>query len=290
VGRYTWPYGRPIRDSVLKRARSAWGVTQSGLGWVESPDRKKPEPAVVRFHTRVAVLIACVSMVGAVAAWRASIHADKASELDQQAIQEHTQKAELDLTFAALANEDVRQVTVYRSELAASITSAQEADAVRASNPGRAAELDAQALEELRQAETTRRFIVYIDESSASVAQIAPTPDLYVSWLQNSNSDYKKLQPEATHNLAQAEHLTAQWLIEIVGAFIAALVFLTLAQLSDTGKRRGFVAVGSLIALIGVGATLRVDRDAITYGAVAVVGLAYAIAYVLVGRSRPETS
>ncbi len=268
----------------MTRPRRFLGWLVGGLGWNEPlHHHKKTDRATVRFHTRVAVLIACVSMVGAVAAWRASIHANQASEFDQQEMQERALKAQLDLRFAAIANEDSRLVPLYQSELANSMWLHYEADQVSKTSPRLAAQLDAEALEQLREAETTRQFMSgWVAESYTDLAQIKAQSDQEIKLLERFSDDYTRLQPDVTHRLAEDEHGTTQSLVEIVGILIGALVFLTLAHLADNHRRRSFVIVGSATAAMGVVTLMLMDPSSVSF--VVVIAAAFIVANTLVIR------
>ncbi len=113
--------------------------TERLLGWTggEHPSR------LLRFHTFVAVSIACISILGAVVAWSASIGHQQATERDQAALEERALRAQLDARYAAEAQQDVRLVPIYQSGLLASLESAAEAKRIRPVDPRRAEQLDA---------------------------------------------------------------------------------------------------------------------------------------------------
>lgn len=252
----------PARGLTSRMGRAS-GSLERALGWHRRGH--KAGDSTIRFHTRVAVLIACVSMVGAVAAWRASVHANQASDYDQQEIQERSLKAQLDMRFAAAANEDSRLVPLYQYYIADSIAASQEADAIRVSQPQLAAQFDAQALQDLRQAQTVRELILWPpeDPNSTSLATIQPQPDNLIAYFRQADDEYSRLEPDLTHALGLSEHQTAHSLIELVGILITALVFLTLAHLAETERRIFFQRAGAAIALIATAMLAVIDWQSI---------------------------
>ena len=70
--------------------------------------------------------------------------------------------------------------------------------------------------------------------------------------LQNQNEQLSELRPAATIAQADAKHAQGVNLVGLVTLFIAALLFLTLAQFTRPAIRRVFAGAGAFTAALAV--------------------------------------
>ena len=203
-----------------------------------------------RFRTAIAFFIAVVSIMGAVVAWRASINSNDASTLDQTELQELAQKQQKETYYSDRIDEDLRLLDRYRSYVQQSELLTADADSVRAQDPALADSLSAQAQSARSEAQTLRSFFFARPATGPSSA-IAYDPAYVLDYRLTHDDDYQKLKPEATRAAAESKHQKAIDLVGLVALFVAALFFLTLAQVLRS-QTRIFATAGGAVTLLGL--------------------------------------
>jgi hypothetical protein len=204
-----------------------------------------------RFRTVVALLIVIVSLAGAGVAFSASIASNRAGDLDQAALQEYALKNQILGIRRQQVAEDARLASVYQDHEMAARLLQQQADRVRARHPTIAGALDEQAQAEAAQARTTGSHFV------ANFPQVLPDGRVVYDQqqaLQNllaQDIDYQGLDPAATAREAADAHAKAVRVVAVGIVFVAALFFLTLAQIGRAGSRMALAVVGTLALVAG---------------------------------------
>lgn len=212
------------------------------------------------FRTIVAVLIAIVSALGAVAAWRASVLSIQASDLVEDGLLELVQREQLRAQIESKMSEDLRLLAEYQEHLSAWRLLEEDAERVRGRDPQLAETLEAQAQGELALVRALRPFFrsfapglgpprhaIRYDREFIFNQQVEFTPR------------YTQLRPEATFADARRAHDRNVRLVLVVALFIAGLFFLTLAQFTSVRIRGIFAsagvtaAAGALVLFLVVG-------------------------------------
>jgi hypothetical protein len=214
-----------------------------------------------RFRTWVAILIAGVSILGAVVAWRGALVANEAGIDDQVYIQQLAEQQQEIALLTSRVDEDVRQVGPYAEHVRAAQVLEAQAVAAQAKYPDLALKLRLDAKSELALAEERRRFI------TAGLTEITSDPNNPVKYdrdaslrdAEQRDSELQKLHPDVTIAVATKLHTKSQYLVALVTLFVASLFFLTLAQFAGTGPRRIFAGAGVLVAILSLFAWVAVE-------------------------------
>lgn len=193
----------------------------------------------------ISLLITAVSILAAIAAWRASVVSGSAGGLDQQATQQRVRVQQIEGEIDALITQDLRLFPRYLSHLENWRTLKTQARRAEKSEPDIAGHLRHDALEELALARTTYQALRVKPAFGAEDYGEQSSRD----WLRQSNLDLADLEPAETLSLARAERERGVKLVGITALFIASLFFLTLAQVLRRALRKGFAALGLVLML-----------------------------------------
>lgn len=219
-------------------------------------DNPPPPPAhraEDRFRTYVAIAIALVSILGAVCAFTGTLAEQSARQLDQQGIQDDASRQEVITNLNGTVNEDLRNLAPYQEEIKAAEALQSQAATLDSSDPTSAALLRAQAESELVLARTQKSFFrAALPDPGSSGKPAQYDPDQALQRLENNNAQLKQLKPDATIQAADSKHAQSVNLAGLVTLFIAALLFLTLAQFTRPSIRRLFAGAGGLTAMIAL--------------------------------------
>ena len=198
----------------------------------------------------IAVSIAVVSVLGALVAWQATVIGEEAAKSDGLGLQEVTLRVQEEAKHQATVDEDVRIFALYHEHIDAAALLSADADRVRQSDPRLATNLDAQAQDELLLARTVHDYFQaarWIGPNDTSY------PTQYVlDYLNANDPNTEKIRPEADFARGRALHWQTVLLIGLVAVFVAALVFLTLAQLSRRQLRPLFASAGFAVTGLGL--------------------------------------
>jgi type II secretory pathway pseudopilin PulG len=206
-----------------------------------------------RFRTWVAIAIALVSILGAVVAFSGTLAEQEARHLDQQGIQDAARQQQIITDLQATVDEDLRYLAPYQEHLKAAQVLDDQANTLAATDPTSAGLLHAQAQSERVLARTLQGFF----QGAVPDPGQANGPATYdagaaLRRLETNNADLQQLRPEATLAMAEDKHGEAVNLVGLVTLFIAALLFLTLAQFTRPQIRRLFAAAGGATTVAGI--------------------------------------
>lgn len=206
-----------------------------------------------RFRTYVAIAIALVSILGAIVAFNGTLAEQDARRLDQQGIQDAAQQQQIVTDLQATVDEDLRNLAPYQEHLKAAQLLDDEANSLQHSDPISASLLRAQAQSERVLARTRAAFFQgAVPAAGDNKAPVNYDAAAVLKRLENNNSQLQQLRPDATLAEAEDKHAQSVNLVGLVTLFIAALLFLTLAQFTRPSIRRLFAGAGGAVAGIGI--------------------------------------
>ncbi len=208
--------------------------------------RTKP-PKTERFRAVVGVLIAVVSILGAVVVWRASVESSNASDLTQQGTQQLILQQQTRGSIEAGVARDFRLYAQFQEHVMNWREMLAQAD--QATDTALAADLRSQARSELSQARHIRPLMQNFDRPSFGDDDgVVPfDPAQQVQALADGNLELTGLHPEVTFAAASDAHDRALHLVGIAVLFAAALLFLTFAQVARKGARGVFAVAGVVV-------------------------------------------
>ncbi|MBV9101045.1 MAG: hypothetical protein JOZ46_12240 [Candidatus Dormibacteraeota bacterium] len=219
---------------------------------VEAAEAREGEPQD-RFRTRVAIAIAVVSILGAVVAFTGTLAGQSATELDQSGIEDTSTQQQVITNLSGTVDEDLRNLAPYQEDLKAADILQSQAATLDNTDPSAAAQLRAQAQSYKVLARTREQFFRgAIPAPGASGAPVQYDPVATLHRLEAENEQLSELRPDATLAQADAKHAQGVNLVGLVTLFIAALLFLTLAQFTRPAIRRLFAAAGGATALVAL--------------------------------------
>jgi hypothetical protein len=198
----------------------------------------------------VGVLIAAVSILGAVVVWRASVESSNASDLTQQGTQQLILQQQTRGSIEAGVARDFRLYTQFQEHVMNWRQMLAQAD--QSKDPSLAADLRSQARSELSQARHIRPLMQNFDRPSfGDESGVVPfDPAQQVQALADANLELTGLHPGVTFAAAAGAHSRALHLVGIAVLFAAALLFLTFAQVARKGARGIFAAAGAVVMVV----------------------------------------
>lgn len=239
-------------QEVRGRARRLFTPLDRVFSWIEGQQPGQPGPAE-RFRTAVAILIAAVSVLGAIVAWRASVYSTDASNLDQQATQELVRRQQILASFRGFVSQDRRFHGPYQEHVKAATLLDRESRAVRRRNPVHATELRAQAQEERALARSLAHFFYsQTPDDPTAAGNVAYDAGAGLQYLEEVDAELPMLHPVAVAREARRLHHRTVRLVGVAAVFVVALFFLTLAELTRPAVRPFFAASGSLAFIGGI--------------------------------------
>jgi len=228
-------------------------------------DRPPPAEALPvrtdRFRAWVRVLIAVVSILGAVVVWRASMESSNASDRTQQGTQQLILQQQKRGSIEAGVARDFRLFMDFQEHVMGWRQLLTQADA--ADDPALAAGLRAQARHELSAARHIRPLIQNFDRPDYGDADgvVQFDPGVQARALAEADLELTGLRPDLAFADADEAHDRSLQMVGIAVLFAAALLFLTFAQVARRGARGIFAVAGvvvmlaatALFAIVGVG-------------------------------------
>lgn len=203
-----------------------------------------------RFRTWVAIAIAVVSILGAVVAFSATLTEQDALKLDTQGVEDTSRQQQIVTDLQATVNQDRRYLVPYQEHIKAAQVLDQQATTLEATDPASASLLHAQAESERVLARSWQSFFQAAFPSVGdATAPLTYDAGAALQRLENNNADLQQLRPEALLDQADSTHSESVNLVGLVTLFVAALLFLTLAQFTRPGVRRIFAGAGGLVAM-----------------------------------------
>ena len=205
-----------------------------------------PTPARrVTLVRAIALLITLVSILAAVAAWRASVVSGNAGGLDQQASQERIRRQQIEGQLNAQVDQDLRLFPRYLSHLSTWEVLTKRAAQQQDKRPEVAVRLRGDAQEELALARTIYQALSVKPRFGQTEYDEQGSREFLTSF----NADLVTLTPDETAKLAEEERSRGVTLVGITALFVSSLFCLTLAQLGRRRIRRAFAVVGVLLML-----------------------------------------
>jgi hypothetical protein len=220
-------------------------------------DDSPPPPAgktgvSTRYKMVVALLIVVASLAGAGVAWSASVSSTRASDLDQLAQQQFLEQQQILTSGRADIAEELRRVGTFQQELQAEQFFDQQSKALVQKYPALAAQLASEAQGQASLARNTGALFF------ANTPQISP--DGTVTYDQRQALDnlisqyviYQQLHPEQIQAEAASEHTKSGHIVGVGIILVAALFFLTLAQVARSRSRHAFLVAGTVVLIVGL--------------------------------------
>lgn len=209
----------------------------------------------------LALLIGFASILSAVVAWRASLAAIESSRLQSLAVQEQAREQQLERQIEGWVAQDERFLVPFQEHALAARELQSQADEMRADDPALADALDLEAHSRLALARSVREFIRgtwvelgedgTVDYDSAAVLRN----------MREGDTELRELRPEQTIALAQEADLRTMSLIGVAAVLVAALFFLTVAQVvhGRARVRLVFAGLGGTLVLVGAFAFVAIE-------------------------------
>lgn len=201
----------------------------------------------------LSLLITAVSILAAIAAWRASVVSGDAGGLDQLATQERLRQQQVEGQIDAQVDQDLRLFPRYLSHLGTWRVLEKKAAKQQRSDPGLAEDLRGDAQEELALARTIYQALSVKPQFGQTTYDEVASRE----FLRSFNIDLSNLDPDRTAARAEDERDRGITLVGVTAVFIGSLFFLTLAQVGRRRLRMAFAA-GGVLLMLGAGMAMLV--------------------------------
>src|SRR5512141_2156315 len=201
----------------------------------------------------LALLIGFASIMSAVIAWRASLASIDASRYESLAVQQQARRQQIERELEGTVEQDLRFVDIYQEHALEARQLQAQADSLRPTDSTTADQLDLEAQGELALARSVVPF--FMGASGVHLADDGSVPydRAYVLRnLQEGNVELREIKSQRTLELAQhADSLTLS-LIGVAALMVAALFFLTVAQVSHSlvRVRQAFFVAGAVLVAV----------------------------------------
>lgn len=230
----------------------------------------RPRPSRLRVLVRhpersaalLAFLIGFASVFSAVTAWRASLASIDASRYQSLAVQQQARQEQIERELETTVQQDLRFVTDFQQHSLAARELQTQADSIRATDATAADALDLQAQSELALARALKPFFLGATGVSLDDNGTVPYDRAFVLRnLSESNPELRELRTSNVSTLGNAANAKSIDLIAVAALVVAALFFLTVAQVSRTRLRvrQTFFVVGGLMVAVGLLAFIGVE-------------------------------
>jgi len=202
----------------------------------------------------LALLIGFASVFSAVLAWRASLASIDASHHESLAVQEAARSNQLERLIEGTVAQDERFVVVFQEHSRAARELSAQAAALRESNPESADILDLEAQAHLALARAMQPF--FLGAGGIELGDggtVGYDREFVIQSLRDADAELDELSLQRSSELAQRADVRMLNLIGIEAIIIAALFFLTIAQVSraQLRVRQVFVGIGGVLVLLG---------------------------------------
>jgi hypothetical protein len=204
------------------------------------------------FRFSVALGIVIVSILTATMAWRASVWSERSSNTDELTRQDTVQEQQLRATLSQNVAQDIRVFGRYEEH---SLRARElERDARRVRGSALARELEREAAEQRTLAKALRAYFVAGQPIDALEGDgVEYNPEFTLRTLVANETELETLRPRELREEAREAHLKAVRLTGLAVLFVAALLFLTLAEVTRTAVSRLLAGAGAGVALIALG-------------------------------------
>jgi cell division protein FtsB len=224
-----------------------------------APSRPSRIRIAVRHPERTAALLAILigfaSVFSAVIAWRASLASIDASRYQSLAVQQQARREQIERDLEATVQQDERFVADFQEHALAARELQTQADSIRATNTTAADTLDLQAQSELALTRALEPFFMGAGGVALDENGTVPYDKAFVlTNLEDGDVELRELRTSNVANLANAANAKSIDFIAVAAVVVAALFFLTVAQVSRTRVkvRQAFFVSGGLLVLVGV--------------------------------------
>jgi hypothetical protein len=224
-----------------------------------SPRRPRRDQLV---GVALALLIGYTSILSAVVAWRASLSSIDAGRFESLAVQQQARREQLQRQSEGVVSQDLRLITEYREHAIAARELQAQADGIRAENADLADELDLEAHGRLALARALQPFVL----GQAGIGlnddgTVNYDPERILRLLREGDTELRELRPDETLELANAADRHTLTLVALAAILVAALLFLTIAQVTRRrgGLRVATLAAGAVLVLFGTVAFVAVE-------------------------------
>jgi hypothetical protein len=202
----------------------------------------------------IALLIGLASVLSAVVAWRASLSAIEAGRYESLAVQQQARREQLERELEGVVAQDMRLVTSYREHAAAARELQRQADEVRADEPDLADELDMEAAGRRSLARSLQPFFIgQLGVALDDEGNVNYDPERVLGLLRDAELELRELRPTETLERANIADRRTLGLIGVAALFVAALLFLTVAQVVERRRpvRLAFTLLGGGLVAVG---------------------------------------
>jgi hypothetical protein len=202
----------------------------------------------------LAILIGFASVFSAVLAWQASLASIDASRYQSLAVQQQARREQIEREIEGTVEQDQRFVAAYQEHALAARELQSQADAIRATDAQAADALDVEAQSESAQARALQPFFTGATGIHLADDGTVPYDKTFVLRnLQDSNLELRDLTTSNVNQLAEQADTKSIQLVAVAAVIIAALFFLTVAQVSRTRPRirQMFFVAGALLVISG---------------------------------------
>lgn len=238
-----------------------------------------PSDAPKRTAVVISLLMATVSIISAVVAYRAASWSAMAGDLGGQAIQEVLETQQIEDDLRTMVDADMRLVGRYDAAWKRSEQFRTQADELRATDPTTAAQLDIEAQAEFGVDVALWRFFRALVPTYDAEGTLGFDDDAALVALRAGDVRLAELaRSDARARAGEARERTNS-LVAVAAVFVASLFALTVAEVGSGRRRRVAIMVG--VALAGVATALAVMAD-LASGAL-VIGTAIVAVGVIVG-------
>ena len=203
----------------------------------------------------LAVLIGFASVFSAAIAWRASLASIDASRYQSLAVQQQARREQIERELEATVQQDLRFVTDFQEHSLAARELQTQADTLRPTDATGADALDLEAQSELALARAMKPFFTGAGGVALDDNGTVPYDQAFVLRnLSESNPELRELRTSNVTALSNQANAKSIDLIAVAAIVVAALFFLTVAQVSRTRLRirQAFFVAGGLMVLVGV--------------------------------------
>lgn len=202
----------------------------------------------------LALLIGYASIFSAVLAWRASLASIESSRYESLAVQEQARRTQLERLSEGTVAQDERVAAIFQEQALAARELAEQAATLRESDPTAADVLDLESQAHAALARALQPFFL-------GAGGIALGEDGTVGYdrgfvlrnLNEANSELRELRTQRTVELAERADARTLGILGVAAVVVAALFFLTVAQVSRSRMRvrAAFLAIGGGLVLVG---------------------------------------
>jgi hypothetical protein len=202
----------------------------------------------------LALLIGYASIFSAVLAWRASLATIEASRHESLAVQEQARRTQLERLSEGTVAQDERFVAIFQEHALAARELAEQAATLREGDPAAADILDLQSQAHAALARALQPF--FMGAGGIGLGEddtVGYDRGFVLRNLREADSELRELRTQRTVELAERADARSLGIVGVAAVVVAALLFLTVAQVSRSRMRvrAVFFAIGGVLVAIG---------------------------------------